>query len=192
MNYFMDEAEAIAQDMSRITGGRWTTGSAAYEDGVKVEYIASFTEKEYAAIYALRHLMGDDTDEYDCAHIFDLDGRVTRYSLLDLDLGYARREAGKLKGTIYEGEARGILRAVLGRHGGFLSEARAGKLCKRNNHDYHFKIIDAWDRGETGFSRRKKSGGGSNTPAPPARKKSPALVVKTRTRETNNLEDILL
>jgi hypothetical protein len=141
---------------------------------------ATPSEKEFAAISRLRWLMGDGADEdgrYDCVHLFDLAGRVTRYSALDLDLDDARGEAEALAGSAYEGEARGILEAVARRRPAFLRAARAGRLLRRCNYNFQFKVIDKWDCEEIGSSRRKGGGGGSNAPSPLARKKNfPALV----------------
>jgi hypothetical protein len=136
---FKSEAEAVAHDMSLLYGGRYSTDGASYEDGVKFELWATPEQKQFAAISRLRWLMGDDADDYDCAHLFDLGGRLTRYSLLDLHLDCAKEEAESLEGTAYEAEARGILEAVLKRRREFLREARAGRLLKRNNYDFQFQ-----------------------------------------------------
>ncbi|MDR2193842.1 MAG: hypothetical protein LBP19_05165 [Treponema sp.] len=144
MNNYEDEA--VAQDMSRIHGGRCGTNSATYEDGYICEhYYAAPEQQHYAAICRLRWNMGSDTHEQDCAHIFYSSGKITPYSLLDLDSDYTRREADSLRGTQYEAEARAIVAAVICRQKQFLHEVKKGKLLKRDCLTLRFKIIDHWD-----------------------------------------------
>ncbi|MDR1073517.1 MAG: hypothetical protein LBL45_07570, partial [Treponema sp.] len=181
MGWFKNEAEAVAHDMSLLYGGRWSADGASYEDGVKFEFIATPSEKEFAAISRLRWLMGagDGADECDCGHLFDLDGSVTRYSLLDLDLDYARGEAEALAGGAYEGEAKGIIAEVLGRRPEFLRAARGNRLLRRNNYNFEFKVIDKRDCEEIGSSRRKGSEGASNAPSPLECRKNASALVET-------------
>ncbi|MDR2192848.1 MAG: hypothetical protein LBP19_00010 [Treponema sp.] len=155
---FFNESDAVAYDMSRITGGRCRSDNAVYEGGVKIDYAAIKPRPELAELYALRWLMSDDTDDQDCGHVFDLDGRITRYSLLDCDVAGTRRRVAALEGTPYEAEGREILAAVVERHGAFLREARAHLLCKRKNHNFHFNIIDTWDCEEIGEWDREETG----------------------------------
>jgi hypothetical protein len=140
------EAEAAARDMSRIYGGRWTTDESTFIDGYPHEIQYAAPESTHlAAIRRLRWNMGSETHDEDCAHIFSaVDGRITPYSLLDLDLDLPRKEAGFLRGTRYEAEADEILSAVLRRHQKFLQEVKKGKLMKRDI-NLRFKIIDRWD-----------------------------------------------
>lgn len=145
---FESEAEAAAHDMSVARGGRWSFDGGSYEDGRLFEFYATPDEEERAAISRLRWNMGAETHDEDCAHIFYVDGSASPYSLLDLDVGIARREAEFLRGTQYEGEAEGILTAVTRRREKFHLEMKAGRLMKRNNWGLAFKVIDHWDLAE--------------------------------------------
>jgi hypothetical protein len=140
------EAVAVAHDMSVISGGRQSFDGGCYEKGIRFEpSAATWGQKHFAAICRLRRLMGDDTDELDCGHLFDMGGRMTRYSPLDLHPDCAEREAESLAGTEYEGEAREIVEEAGRRRPEFLRAAREEGLLRRNNYDFRFRVIDRWD-----------------------------------------------